>query len=53
VPTAPFDSAQGEQGQQIAAKEPRVSTTDPDARVMKMANGGFNPAFNVQIATSP
>ena len=29
----------------------RVSTTDPDARVMKMANGGFNPAFNVQFAT--
>ena len=29
----------------------RISTTDPDARVMKMANGGFNPAFNVQIAT--
>lgn len=29
----------------------RVSTTDPDARTMKMPNGGFNPAFNVQIAT--
>lgn len=29
----------------------RVSTTDPDSRVMKMANGGFNPAFNVQFAT--
>lgn len=29
----------------------RVSTTDPDARVMKMANGGFDPAFNVQFAT--
>lgn len=27
----------------------RVSTTDPDARVMKMANGGFNPAYNVQL----
>lgn len=31
-------------------KEPRASTTDPDARVMKMANGGFNPAVNVQFA---
>lgn len=30
----------------------RVSTTDPDARNMKMANGGFNPAFNVQFATA-
>jgi transposase len=29
----------------------RVSTTDPDARNMKMANGGFDPAFNVQFAT--
>lgn len=30
----------------------RVSTTDPDARVMKMGDGGFRPAFNVQLATS-
>ena len=30
---------------------PRVSTTDPTARVMKMADGGFRPAYNVQIAT--
>jgi len=29
----------------------RVSTTDPDARVMKMADGGFRPAHNVQFAT--
>lgn len=28
----------------------RVSVTDPDARVMKMANGGFNPAYNVQLS---
>lgn len=34
-------------------KEPeaRASTTDPESRTMKMANGGFNPAFNVQFAT--
>lgn len=32
-------------------KEPRVSTTDPEARVMKMADGGFRPAYNVQFAT--
>lgn len=30
--------------------EPRVSTTDADARVMKMADGGFRPAYNVQLA---
>jgi transposase len=29
----------------------RTSTTDPEARKMKMANGGYNPAFNVQFAT--
>jgi hypothetical protein len=33
------------------ATKARVSTTDPEARVMKMPNGGFNPAFNVQFAT--
>jgi transposase len=32
-------------------KEPRASTTDPDARVMKMADGGFRPAYNCQLAT--
>jgi hypothetical protein len=30
----------------------RVSTTDADARVMKMADGGFRPAYNVQFATA-
>jgi len=36
------------------AKDPtvRVSTTDPEARVMKMGDGGFRPAFNVQFATT-
>jgi transposase len=29
----------------------RISTTDPEARVMKMADGGFRPAWNVQLAT--
>lgn len=28
----------------------RVSTTDPEARVMKMADGGFRPAYNFQFA---
>lgn len=30
----------------------RASTTDPEARVMKVADGGFRPAFNVQMATA-
>lgn len=29
----------------------RASTTDPEARKMKMADGGFRPAFNGQFAT--
>ncbi|MFN2240420.1 MAG: transposase [Thermoanaerobaculia bacterium] len=31
--------------------EPRTSTTDPDARVMKMADGGYRPAYNIQNVT--
>jgi len=31
--------------------EPRTSTTDPECRVMKMADGGYRPAYNVQVAT--
>jgi transposase len=30
----------------------RVSTTDPEATVMKMADGGFRPAYNVQFSTA-
>lgn len=29
----------------------RISETDPEARVMKQANGGFAPSYNVQIST--
>lgn len=28
----------------------RASTTDPEARVMKMGDGGFRPAYSVQLA---
>ncbi len=31
--------------------EPKASTTDPDARVMKLSDGGYRPAYNVQFAT--
>jgi transposase len=34
-------------------KEPRASTTDAEARVMKMADGGFRPAYNMQIVSAP
>jgi transposase len=33
-------------------KEARVSTTDPTATVMKMADGGYRPAYNIEYATA-
>ena len=33
-------------------KEPRASTTDPEVRPIKMADGGFRPAWNVQVVTA-
>ncbi|MFO0951177.1 MAG: transposase [Isosphaeraceae bacterium] len=32
------------------ANPPRASTTDPDARFMRMPDGGTRPAYNVQLA---
>jgi transposase len=32
-------------------EQARCSTTDPDARKMKMADGGFRPGYNVQLAS--
>lgn len=32
-------------------KKARVSTTDPEARVMKQPDGGFAPSYNVQVNT--
>jgi transposase len=40
----------GHYGKKLKKGKPRVSTTDPDARVMKMSDGGFRPAVNVQFA---
>ena len=36
---------------EVEIKNVRASPTDPEARKMKMANGGFSPAYNVQLAT--
>jgi transposase len=36
----------------LGGEAPRASTTDPEARVMKMPDGGFRPAYNVQFATA-
>jgi len=32
--------------------EARVSTTDPDVRVMKMGDSGFRPALNIHLAST-
>lgn len=51
----PAGAADGADSNDAAAKDKappkaaRVSTTDADARVMKMADGGFRPAFNAQL----
>jgi Transposase DDE domain len=46
-------AGQGVHGQKVRERQPRVSTTDAEARRMKMPNGGFNPAVNVPLATAP
>lgn len=33
-------------------KKARVSITDPESPIMKMPNGGFNPAYNIQISAA-
>lgn len=32
--------------------KPRASTTDAEARTMKMPDGGFRPGYNIQLATA-
>lgn len=44
-------AGQGKSAEKVRNRQPRVSTTDAHARRMKMPNGGFNPAVNVQLAT--
>lgn len=44
--------AQKESRQKGSKEKARVSTTDPEVRVMKMADGGFRPAYNVQFSTT-
>jgi transposase len=42
---------QKEKQKKGTAEKARCSMTDPEARNMKMADGGFRPAYNVQFAT--
>ena len=40
-----------EQDRGKSEKAPRVSESDPEARVMKQSDGGFAPSYNVQVCT--
>ncbi len=55
LPQAQAAKKRQQQTQAIAKRAkvsaPRVSSTDPEARVMKMPDGGFRPAYNVELAT--
>jgi transposase len=34
-------------------KQTRASTTDAEARIIRMADGGYRPAYNIQFKTDP
>jgi transposase len=42
---------QAQSGGRKARSDPRSSMTDPEARRMRMGDGGFRPAYNIQFAT--
>ena len=46
-------AGRGKQGQKILDTELRVSTSDAEARRMKMPNGGFNPACKCSWRPTP
>lgn len=45
------DKKAAKKGKSSKPREARASTTDPQARVMHMADNGFRPAANIQFAT--
>jgi transposase len=46
----PPDGTKGDKAKK--PKQVRVSTTDPDAMLMKMADGAVRPAYNVQVTSA-
>jgi len=44
--------AQKESREKGSKEKARTSTTDPESRKMKMGDGGFRPAYNVQFSTT-
>jgi transposase len=51
LPAIAATRARLEKKKKKKATPPRASITDPDARVLKMADGGYRPGYNVQLAT--
>lgn len=47
-----LESERAKKKSQRDKRQVRASTTDADARVMKMADGGFRPGYNVQLAVA-
>lgn len=41
--------AEGKKKEPKQPKQPRASTTDAEVKVMRMADGGWRPAYNVQL----
>ena len=46
-----LDKVRASKSGQKEKENARVSLSDPESRVMKQANGGFKPSYNVQIST--
>lgn len=44
------DPPPGSEG--MGQRQERVSTTDPDAKLMRMADGAMRPAYNVQVTSA-
>jgi transposase len=53
VEVGKVEESKAEQRGEKGRRPAKASTTDPEARKMKMPNGGFNPAYNVQFASDP
>jgi transposase len=51
VELAKVEQAKGRQKDKPSkAREPRASSTDPEARLMRMPDGGTRPAYNLELA---
>jgi hypothetical protein len=51
---AKVEEAKAKQKNKPSKEHPaKASTTDPEARMQKMPEGGFRPAYNIQLAQDP